>query len=90
MYDCTNIGSPLLYLLVGLVVLDMHYSTLTIRNPIHMVLKKQKKGNNRIYYHSLRRIYSYYYYPPGINYITKILHIENIENIMNCLVDLEI
>jgi hypothetical protein len=76
----------LLYLLVGLVVLDMHYSTLTVRNPIHMVLKKQKKGNNHIYYHSLRRIYSYYYFLLGTNYTTKILHIENI---VYCIVDLE-
>jgi len=46
-----------LYLQVVLVVLDMHYSTLTNRT-IHMVLKKQKKVNNHIYYHSLKNIYT--------------------------------
>jgi len=39
MYDCTNIGSPLLYLyfLVALVVLQVHYNP---NNPNYMVLKQ--------------------------------------------------
>ena len=70
-----------LYLQVVLVVLrmlDIHQS--------YMVLKQV---NNHIYFHSLRNIYTsyYYYYPPGTNYITKTLHIENI---VDCFVDLEV